>query len=1765
MRFLAKWLFAGLIPFCLQAAEPRFYLPLDGNGSIIGPDGKNQGSANITGASAFVDGVNGKALDVRRQAYDQVTTLNMDALPPMDVREGTVTFRFRPEWNGGEPGSKWLFSAMNDKKFSFYFIKTKDGALEFSACAPDQRQVIVKNPLKAKEWTHLAVAWSVSKGEVAIYVNGKCVGREQKEAWKNGDYDHKGSLDIWLGQGGSDRFKAEVGDGAYDDFRIYDRQLSDNELLMESIGGKSETFQKQPLSDLRQAKERIELRFSYPERNFVVPRTLFKLQCGKANIAVSAAGASQKLVMSSGDNILESPYTIDLRLPLTLTLIPKGEKVEVFFDGASQGFLKLNGECGKATFLEASDKLKFEAVPDRASAAELAALTEKASPFEKTLWTLKDAERRKASSLRDSICLNGLWRIFRDESYSYAPIKEERQEYSRVPGSFASVNYSHYHLEEGKLEKADFCSDGHEGTSGWFQRSFAMPEGWAGKRIFLNLEDVKANYGRVYLNGTLIDSFHDDFEFHNAIPNQRRIDITDLLEKENVISVYMERFFTLFWKGKLPAAQEQGMLGLDNVWLEAAPSKLTLKSAIAFPSFRKKTMTMRACVENPSGVKGPAEIEFAYSKDDAASKTFTKEFNLTGEPEQVVEFSGGWSDPRLWTAENPELYRQAVKLTVAGKDADALPASNFGFREAWVENGEFKINGQKARLRMWTNPGACLNVLSRMLYGHERTVPQVVALLKQLNYDTVRMESIGSSVESDFGFRYYLNETDRRGVYNLMPMPPYTGGDKELYRREVESFLEAFGTHPSVIMWYTDFNTCHYQWNQDPAKLNDTEYNPDFVRKPRELAYVAENVMRSLDPSRELFQHAGGNSGKIFTSMNYQSLGVPVQEREDWPKQWAAKHAQPLMVVECGFPYFSQFEYFDTRNEMMYAEHAARFFGDSAYRDEVSPVVFESWNVHPFRLNSNMLKISDMLYRKVVPSWRAYDVSAIGDFSNWYNFFRIYNYKHLQDAFWRVDDNVKSAGAKPDCPGITWGWSAEFDFPHQEKLFWTVRDVFSPLLVFLGGRPDDFTNKDHAFFSSEKFEKSVVVVNDKTTPQKLEFRWEFLVDGKLVSKDEFTEEVEAGGILKAPLRLQAPEVAARTEAKLRLDVFLDGKAYGQDELSMQIFPKGLTRDYRAANAGLYDPAGKTEVLLKKAGFPFRKVSSLEEARKCQLLIIGQDALGNVIPDFLRELESSGELALGCKILLFEQRQCNVANLVFESPSYRNAFIRRPDSPYVRGLKTEDFSDWRGSSDTVPSFILSAERSPHYPRSKWKCGNGGIVAGNVIRKPSYGNFSTIVDCGFNLMFAGLMELRKEHGLLLFCQLDVTSRYGNDPAATLLVDNLLTEMATPSFPAYAQTAVYIGDDDNAKLLERMGMSFTRIEKPRDPKSLNRFGVIILGRNSIPDSLKENYKKAWEESKNVFVALPGAQLDVLPGDLKRGKTKAFRAELPKDEPLFAGMTEADLYYRSEREMEVLKASCGLIQTTPGIFGRYQLHSRSLAILNLSPSAFNDHFWNEEKVSRVWSCIFNNLNLRLGQDLKCFTGTKMRANTITPVYGEIELRDGMLKLDLKNDGKVTDTEGFKPIKLGISWEAQGYTQENPNYQYPANTPEKLKKPYDGYAWIRVTVKIPESWKGLTVRLKGGPVDDSDWTYFNGVEIGETTLEKFSDAYARKRDYVIPSKLVRYGQENTLMIRVFDRWGEGGVTGPLKIVAENPDTQNEWSPYVDNMNFYDVDAFHNW
>ena len=100
-----------------------------------------------------------------------------------------------------------------------------------------------------------------------------------------------------------------------------------------------------------------------------------------------------------------------------------------------------------------------------------------------------------------------------------------------------------------------------------------------------------------------------------------------------------------------------------------------------------------------------------------------------------------------------------------------------------------------------------------------------------------------------------------------------------------------------------------------------------------------------------------------------------------------------------------------------------------------------------------------------------------------------------------------------------------------------------------------------------------------------------------------------------------------------------------------------------------------------------------------------------------------------------------------------------------------------------------------------------------------------------------------------------------------------------------------------------------------------------------------------------------------------------------------------------------------------------------------------------------------------------------------------------------------------GVQWEDQGYD-------------------YDGAAWFRARVAIPDGWRGQRILLDLGRPDDHGEVWVNGVQMA--VIEKFGPAF---RHIVIPAEVLRFGAVNSIAVRVVDWYMKGGlIDGPFAI-----------------------------
>ncbi|GHB94222.1 sialate O-acetylesterase [Thermomonas carbonis] len=105
-------------------------------------------------------------------------------------------------------------------------------------------------------------------------------------------------------------------------------------------------------------------------------------------------------------------------------------------------------------------------------------------------------------------------------------------------------------------------------------------------------------------------------------------------------------------------------------------------------------------------------------------------------------------------------------------------------------------------------------------------------------------------------------------------------------------------------------------------------------------------------------------------------------------------------------------------------------------------------------------------------------------------------------------------------------------------------------------------------------------------------------------------------------------------------------------------------------------------------------------------------------------------------------------------------------------------------------------------------------------------------------------------------------------------------------------------------------------------------------------------------------------------------------------------------------------------------------------------------------------------------------------------------------------DTSTWASIKVPGIWESQGWAI------------------IDGVAWYRTAFNLSAAEAKAGVTLAVGRIDDSDTTWVNGVQVGQTTLQ-----YNLPRAYAVPASALHAGR-NEVAVKVTDLGGGGGVHG---------------------------------
>ena len=888
----------------------------------------------------------------------------------------------------------------------------------------------------------------------------------------------------------------------------------------------------------------------------------------------------------------------------------------------------------------------------------------------KAIWDLSKAYR-EATPTRERVCLNGLWRWQPADGQS-EQVPAGSWGYFKVPGSWPGITdymqkdsqtvFAHPDWKDRKLGSIN---------AAWYQREFTVPREWAGRRVTIRVEYLNS-YAVVFVDGKRTGEIRfpaGELDLTTSCrpgaTHQLSVLVVALPLKGLMLS-YTDSASAREVKGSVP---RRGLCG--DVYLVSEPAGPRIGATKVDTSVRKRELTFGATLENLDD-DGRYTLRARIVDDGRTIKEFTsRAFQKNNLKEGRIEFTENLMPEKLWDIHTPQNTHdlELSLLDAGGKTLDVHWNARFGFREFWIEGRDFFLNGTRIHLSAVpldnAQVGAALSTYAAARESLER--------LKSIGINFVYTHNYDCEPGSHLGFSEILRAADDVGMLVALTQPHFSHYDwkapeadeKNGYARHAAFYARVAQDHPSVVFYSMSHNATGYEEDMNPD-LIDGLHDPRDTWSARnaKLALRAEAIVQRLDPGRIVYHHASGNLGSMHP-INFYPNFVPIQELSDWFGHWAAEGVKPAFLCEYGAPftwdwtmyrgwYKGQREFGSAKVpwEFCLAEWNAQFFGDRAYAISDAEKANLRWEAKQFRAGNLWHRwdypnqVGSERFEERYPvfalyltdNWRAFRTWGVSAISSWEygHFWKVREGVNTRRKDFKVDwDNLQRPGFSPDFSEQRYE-RMDLAFERPDWMATPAAEALlrnnQPLLAYLGGKPDQFTSKDHNFLPGETIEKQLIVINDSREPVTCDAEWSLRLPKATAGSR--TIMVAAGDQQRVFLSFELPAALApgRYELSARFK-FRNGETQN-DSFWIDVLPRPLPLKVETKIA-LFDPKGETRTLLDKLGVRSQPVEAGADLSPYDILIVGKAALtaGGRAPDITRVRD-------GLKVILFEQTTGN---------------------------------------------------------------------------------------------------------------------------------------------------------------------------------------------------------------------------------------------------------------------------------------------------------------------------------------------------------------------------------------------------------------------------------------------------------------------------------------------------------------------------------------------
>lgn len=362
---------------------------------------------------------------------------------------------------------------------------------------------------------------------------------------------------------------------------------------------------------------------------------------------------------------------------------------------------------------------------------------------------------------------------------------------------------------------------------GSFRRDFRIPGNWSGKKIYIHFGAVKSAF-YLWINGEKVG-------YSQGSKTPAEFDITPYVKHgKNTVAVEVYRWSDGSW---LECQDFWRISGIErDVYLEARPlvhvRDFFVRTGLARDYSTGKPELELALVNTDPDQNREVQLEFTLTGPGPSAAPIwqeSKTVKLKPGEEKVLEYAGIMVEkPRLWSAEDPNLYDLVIHVQEMESGQEEFVHSQTGFRSSEIRYGQLLVNGKPVLLKgvnRHEHDPVNGHVVSRA------SMEEDIRLMKAHNINAVRTSHYPNDP-------YWYQLCDQYGLYvideanieshGMGYQPDQTLGNDPLFKKShldrTVRMVERDKNHPSVIIWSLGneagdgvcFNTT-YDW----IKAND--------------------------------------------------------------------------------------------------------------------------------------------------------------------------------------------------------------------------------------------------------------------------------------------------------------------------------------------------------------------------------------------------------------------------------------------------------------------------------------------------------------------------------------------------------------------------------------------------------------------------------------------------------------------------------------------------------------------------------------------------------------------------------------------------------------------------------------------------------------------------------------------------------------------------------------------------------------------------------